>query len=61
MSDQNQTLNEQYITEMNYFKNKQNILLKEIEELREQNELLEFCIIELEESHDKVSYYMLSK
>lgn len=30
-------------------------LMKETHELREQNELLEFRIIELEESHDKVS------
>lgn len=30
-------------------------LSKESHELREQNELLEFRIIELEESHDKVS------
>ena len=30
-------------------------LLKEAHELREQNDLLEFRIVELEESHDKVS------
>lgn len=33
-------------------------LSKESHELREQNELLEFRIIELEESHDKVSSAM---
>lgn len=32
-------------------------LSKESHELREQNELLEFRIIELEESHDKVSSF----
>lgn len=31
-------------------------LSKESHELREQNELLEFRIVELEESHDKVSF-----
>lgn len=33
-------------------------LSKESHELREQNELLEFRIIELEESHDKVSNFL---
>lgn len=35
--------------------NKEASLVKELHELREQNELLEFRIIELEEAHDKVS------
>ena len=38
-----------------YFEQREEKLLKETHELREQNELLEFRIIELEESHDKVS------
>lgn len=33
---------------------KESELLKEAHELREQNDLLEFRIVELEESHDKV-------
>lgn len=36
-------------------------LSKESHELREQNELLEFRIIELEESHDKVSSFFYPK
>ena len=38
-----------------FFFQREEDLLKESHELREQNELLEFRIIELEESHDKVS------
>lgn len=39
------------IKELEY---KESELLKEAHELREQNDLLEFRIVELEESHDKV-------
>lgn len=39
---------------------KESELLKEAHELREQNDLLEFRIVELEESHDKVRLYQLS-
>lgn len=38
---------------------KETELLREAHELREQNDLLEFRIVELEESHDKVSCYLL--
>lgn len=38
-----------------YLEQREEGLLRETHELREQNELLEFRIIELEESHDKVS------
>lgn len=38
---------------------KEAIILKESHELREQNELLEFRIIELEEGADKVRVYAL--
>lgn len=37
------------------FEFKESELLKEVHELREQNDLLEFRIVELEETHDKVS------
>ncbi|XP_062557565.1 putative leucine-rich repeat-containing protein DDB_G0290503 isoform X2 [Armigeres subalbatus] len=40
---------------INYLEQREENLLRESHELREQNELLEFRIIELEESHDKWS------
>lgn len=37
-----------------YLEQKESTLIQEGHELREQNELLEFRILELEETHDKV-------
>ncbi|EAT42247.1 AAEL006200-PA, partial [Aedes aegypti] len=46
---------------IDYLVQREENLLRESHELREQNELLEFRIIELEESHDKVSARFLDK
>lgn len=43
------------LEKLKYLEDKEKYLLRETHEMREQNELLEFRIIELEESHDKVS------
>lgn len=48
--------NQQLFDKIKYFEQTEATLMKETHELREQNELLEFRIIELEESHDKVSF-----
>lgn len=45
---------QQLVDKIKYLEEKESNALKETHELREQNELLEFRIIELEESHDKV-------
>ena len=45
---------QQYIEKIAYLEQREDLLIKEVHELREQNELNEFRIIELEESHDKV-------
>jgi predicted nucleic acid-binding Zn-ribbon protein len=41
-----------------FLESREKSLQKEAHELREQNELLEFRILELEESHDKVRTFV---
>lgn len=48
------------LEQLKYLEEKEKYIVRETHEMREQNELLEFRIIELEESHDKVSFIIIA-
>lgn len=50
---------DELLQRIHHLESKEAIILKESHELREQNELLEFRIIELEEGADKVGFFFL--